>query len=75
MNNRCENCAHYKAFYRAGDCCFWKENEGICRKCEKRVNRDQNCDLFVQAPRTQKITVAMIDGAIDDVNYILKNLF
>lgn len=75
MNRSCENCARYEAYYRAGAYCFWKGNEGFCKKCEKLVNRDGNCVDFIGAPCTREINVAMIDRAIDDVNCILKKLF
>ena len=70
----CLQCAHYSAYYRAGWHSFWRERCGVCLADNKEV---EECGVCEKRAGKLPITVSpdMIDRAISDAEYILKNLF
>ncbi len=69
-NKQCRKCKFYNAYYRKGLFNFNIERQGECKKYNKIVSENDNCEYWNRSDCKANITLEMIDKVIADIEEI-----
>ena len=78
-NKACWNCGNYKAYYTKGLCQFDKLDYGLCRKCNKTVDKHQQCEFwrsdYAKRIWREKVAKNKLNEISEDITIIRQILF